>query len=314
MNTNDFRQEHAMEDFFAGNAMSSNVASAKAVARLAEYRPDPTTGKQKLGVSLKFGLVTLDQHIQMLKGCYYLVAARARTGKSAFGMQIADAAMRQFAGTDRVVVIFSAEMDAASLALREACAVEKVKYWDLARGVAQQDEYDRVQLRLEDMGNKGFWLDESSAPSIEHMLAQLTAIAESNTIGLVLFDYLELSGEFDRDEPKRIAKISRGLKSIAKKFDCPVLALGQLNRNIESNAGRQPNLSDLMYGGEREPDGIIIMHRPWLYDDTEPRELVNVYIVKHRHGPGGHVILKFVESTMRFDTATIERTPLNKEE
>lgn len=246
------------------------------------------------------------------------------THNTAMGMQIADNAMRQLQGTGKQVAIFSAEMDAASLTLREACAIERINYWDMVKGRLSQEQYDALALRLDEIAESGYWLDETPAPTIEHMIVQLEALAAGEKgIGMVLFDYLELAGDSERDEVKRIAKISRGLKAIAKRFDCPVLALGQLNRDIDRRAEKKPSLADLMYGGEREPDGIVILHRPDLYDDSTPkikdkdgkdRLIVEAHIVKHRHGPGGDVTLAFDPDTMRFDSAIRNRVPLNQED
>lgn len=313
------RQENALEDWFSSNAISSKVAAAKAKQRLRDYRPDPTTGKQKPGVLVRFGLVSIDNLMSMLRGCYYLVAARARTGKSAFAMQVAESAMKQLEGTGKKIAIFSAEMDAASLVGREACAAERVSYWHMVKGLLTPDQYDAVERRMDDIGESAFWLDETSSPTIEHMIEQLDALQQDKGgIGLVIFDYLELAGDYEREEVKRIAKISRGLKAIAKKFECPVLALGQLNRDIDRRTDKKPSLADLMYGGEREPDGIMVLHRPSLYDDTIKKqrigdkevELTECHVIKHRHGPGGIAHIAFEESTMRFFSAEVQRTNL----
>lgn len=301
-------REDELSNFFSGGVVGSRMVAAKGQAALEEYR------KQEPGTVLSFGLANLDAMIRMLRGNYYLVAARARTGKSALLMQVADHAMRQLQGTGRLVVIFSAEMDAASLALREACALERLSYWKMAIGQLAPDEYDRIRRRLETIAESGFWLDESSAPTLEHMAEQLAAITESGAaIGLVCFDYLELGGDFAADEARRLSKIGRGLKAIAKRFDCPVLALGQLNRNIERDKDKQLGLSDLAYGGEKEPDGIIILNRPWLLDDTKDPKWVDVAVVKHRQGAGGKCVLSFDQATMRFQNARVERIPLTQE-
>lgn len=314
MKTTELRQPHALEDFFATNPVSSKVVAGKGRARLGMYRPDPTTGQRPPGTMLKFGLKDIDSKMSLMKGCYYLVAARPRTGKTAFLMQVAYNAMRQLDGSGLTVVIFSAEMDAASLSLREACAIEKLSYWHMAQGTLTQAEYDRLDARLQNMGQHAFWLDESSSPSTEHMAAKLATMEEAGLqIGLVLFDYLELAGDTSGDEVRRIAAIGRGLKGLAKRFECPVLALGQMNREVEKTK-KKPGLSDLMYGGEREPDGILVLNRPWLLDDTQPRELVEATIVKHRHGPGGDCALYFDEETMRFESAEIRRIELNEEQ
>lgn len=298
-----------LEEWLSGNVVGSRVVATMAAAAASRYE------HQGPGTTIRFGIPDLDDMIVMLRGCYYLVAARARTGKSAWLMQVADTAMTQLAETNRVVVIFSAEMDASTLALREACAAEGLSYWRLVQGKLSQDQYQRIHRRLETLGEKRFFLDETSAPSLEHMASQLDALTASGVeIGLICFDYLQLAGEFDKNESQRINKISRGLKSLAKQFDCPVLALGQLNRDIERRKDGQPGLADLAYGGENDPDGVIIIHRPWLLDMTRPKEMVEVWVTKHRHGPSGYCVMAFDEQTMRFHPARLKRTELKLED
>jgi replicative DNA helicase len=85
-----------------------------------------------------------------------------------------------------------------------------------------------------------------------------------------------------------------------------VVTLSQLNRDIEGRSDKTPTMRDLMHGGEREPDRIIILLRPWLYDKAQPRELVNAYTVKNRNGPQGEAQLYFDEQSMRFSSARVE--------
>jgi replicative DNA helicase len=173
-------------------------------------------------------------------------------------------------------------------------------------------EREGVRDRLGALRNDRLLVNESSAPTLEHMLSQLQIVQEEyGKVAFVLFDYTELSGEFDRVESQRISKISRGLKAIAKKFNCPVLTLSQLNREIEGRSDRTPTMRDLMHGGEREPDCIMIFVRPWLYDKAEQREVVNAHIVKNRNGPLGDTVLLFHDEIMRFESARVVRSDLN---
>src|SRR5690606_25530434 len=164
----------------------------------------------------------------------------------------------------------------------------------------------RLDERLANMGSRRVYIDESPAPTLEHMIEQLNALVESGQqIAMVLFDYTELAGEYDRDESRRVNKISRGLAAIAKRFACPVLTLSQLNRDIEARADKTPAMRDLMHGGERDAACILILVRPWSYDKSAPRELINGHIVKNRFGKQGDVTLGFDETSLRFYSATV---------
>lgn len=288
--------------FFRENLQPSTFAAQRARERLAALR-DGVAGYTT-------HLRGLDQFVRLMPGQLVTVAARAGAGKTAFGMQLAYSVMQQIrqrkdAG---IICIFSAEMDGESLMLREACAIEQISFWRVQTGDCKPAEYDRLDKRLEKMDDRQLYIDESSAPTLEHMTAQLKALTdEGHSIALVLFDYTELAGEFDRDESKRVNKISRGLATIAKKFACPVVTLSQMNRDIESRAEKTPSMRDLMHGGERDASCIVILVRPWMYDKSAPRELVNAYVVKNRFGPQGETTLGFDETSLRFYSVKLEQ-------
>lgn len=291
--------------FFRENLQPSQFAAARARERLAALRRGL--------VGFRLELPSLDGLVRLQPGQLTTIAGRSGVGKTAFGMQLVYNVLRQMdARADPgVVCIFSAEMDGESLMLREACAVEKISFWRVQTNDCRAEEYDRIDKRLEQMGDKRVFVDESSAPTLEHMTAQLKALSDDGvTISLVLFDYTELAGEFDRDESKRVNKISRGLATLAKKFACPVVTLSQLNREIEGRQEKIPTMRDLMHGGERDASCILILVRPWVYDKLQPRELVNAHVVKNRFGPQGEAVLGFDETSLRFYSARLEHTPL----
>lgn len=294
-------QDVNADEFFRQNLTPIGVAAERARQRLRQMQ----AGKS----GYTSGLSALNDYVRLMPGQLMTIAARSGVGKTALGMQIVYAVLVQMEerNDDASLCIFSAEMDGESLMLREACAIERISYWHVQVGECSPADYRRLDARLAQMGNRRVYIDESPAPTLEHMLAQLSAMQESGRkIGLVLFDYTELAGEYDRDEGKRVNKISRGLASIAKRFACPVLTLSQLNRDIESRADKTPSMRDLMHGGERDAATILILVRPWLYDKASPKELVNAYVVKNRFGKQGEATLGFDETSLRFFSAAVE--------
>lgn len=264
-------------------------------------------------VGFKTHLEGLDTYVRLMPGQLLTIAGRSGSGKTAFGMQLVYNVAQQMTqrGDKGTICVFSAEMDGEALMLREACAVEGISYWRVQTGECKAEEYQRLDRRLTELGDKRVYIDESPAPTLEHITMQLKALADGGkTIALVLFDYTELAGEFDREESRRVNKITRGLATIAKKFDCPVVTLSQLNRDIEARADKTPNMRDLMHGGERDAACIVILVRPWVYDKERPKELVNAYVVKNRFGPQGEATLGFNETSLRFYGAQVQHRPL----
>lgn len=296
-------------EFFRENLVHSNIAASRARERLRYMQ------QGVMGYSTR--LKVLDEFVRLMPGQLTTVAGRSGSGKTAFGMQVVYSVLAQMEerGDPGVICIFSAEMDGESLMLREACAVEKISYWRVQTGDCSKAEYAKLDERLTYMGNRRVYIDESSAPTLEHMIEQLKAITdEGDKIAMVLFDYTELAGEYDRDESKRVNKISRGLAAIAKRFACPVLTLSQLNRDIEARADKTPSMRDLMHGGERDAACIVVLVRPWSYDKASPRELINCHVVKNRFGKQGDVTLGFDETSLRFYSATITQKDLTAPE
>lgn len=294
------------DSFFRQNLVHSHIAAKRARERL--------RGMQEKQVGYSTRLKVLDDYMRLMPGQLTTVAGRSGSGKTAFGMQVVFSVLAQMEerGDSSVICIFSAEMDGESLMLREACAIEKISYWRVQVGECSKGEYTRLDERLANMGSRRVYIDESPAPTLEHMIEQLKALVDSGqNIAMVLFDYTELAGEYDRDESRRVNKISRGLAAIAKSFACPVLTLSQLNRDIEARSDKTPSMRDLMHGGERDASCIAILVRPWSYDKSAPRELVNCYVVKNRFGKQGDATLGFDETSLRFYSANVTQYEFN---
>jgi replicative DNA helicase len=137
--------------------------------------------------------------------------------------------------------------------------------------------------------------------------------AESG-LALVVVDYLQLMRGSKRTENRtqEISEIARGLKSMAKELQVPVVALSQLNRGVESREEKRPVLSDIRESGsiEAEADIVMLLYRDAYYKAKEEQsdidynpenvEEAEVIIAKHRNGPTGKVILGFQPAFARY--------------
>lgn len=293
-------------DIFENVPMPAGVALQRARKRVGDYRK---------GNFFKTGIEPLDRTIRLIPGNLLLIGGRAGSGKTAMGMQIIRNVLKQQQrdGDRKPVLIFSAEMTADGLMEREASAAVNVPVAGLVSQSATAEEYDRMDGFLSgDSGQAEYldnlFIDESPAPSLQHMLNHLESFSN---LALCVFDYVELAGEYSTNQAERVSKITGGLKAIAKGRGIPVIALAQLNRDIEKRADKTIYQSDFMYGGERDADIALGLLRPSQYDLAQPRELVECHIVKYRNGPTGVVNMKFDERTMTFTGGNVIRTPLN---
>lgn len=302
-------KEEELSGFFANRVKTPSYAAGEARTELEQYK------RQEPGVIVRFGFKDLDQEMVMVRGGTYLVAGRPGGGKTAFMKQVCG----NVAATlpeERAIVILSAEMSAANLLHREACGREKLSYFKMIQGQLSEEEYARLDSRLQEMGKGRIYIDDTPAPTLEHMIDTLMEVEQvAGQVGFVAFDYLGLAGELDTgSEVRRIHKVSKGLAGIARRFNCPVLVLHQSNRGQEK--ADDIMMSHLMSGGEQEASGIIILDTP---EDT--LNCMNLHIVKNRHGPSGKMVsLYWNKEQMRFnnmagvgrnhlDTGTMELLP-----
>jgi replicative DNA helicase len=129
-------------------------------------------------------------------------------------------------------------------------------------------------------------------------------LAAQVPLKLLVVDYLQLMVQGDTsNRVDEVSKISRQLKLLAAELQCPVLALSQLNRAVETRINPIPKLSDLRDSGaiEQDADVVLFLHREELTDkETEKRGIAEVHVAKQRNGALGQIPLRFDGPTMRF--------------
>ena len=240
-------------------------------------------------------------------GDLIVLAARPSMGKTALALNIAEHVAVQ---EGLPVVIFSMEMGAAQLALRLVGSLGRIDQQHLRTGALKDDEWGRLTEAIEKLGTISMFIDESPGLSPSEVRARARRQArQCGKLGLIVVDYLQLmSGSGGSSEENRatvIGEISRGLKGLAKELQCPVIALSQLNRSVETRTDKRPMMSDLRESGaiEQDADVIMFIYRDEYYTKEACKEpgVAEVIIGKQRNGPTGTVKLTFLKPLTKFD-------------
>jgi replicative DNA helicase len=157
------------------------------------------------------------------------------------------------------------------------------------------------------LGDTKLFIDDTPALTPTEVRARCRRLArEYGQLGLVVLDYLQLMqvGGPSESRVNEISEISRSLKALAKEMNVPVIALSQLNRNLEQRPNKRPMPSDLRESGaiEQDADLIVFIYRDEVYNPESPdKGSAEIIIAKQRNGPVGTVRLTFRGQFTRFD-------------
>lgn len=229
-------------------------------------------------------------------GRVYVVGARTGVGKTLVAINLAVAAAH---GGSRVA-LFTLEMNRDEIGDRIVAGVAGINLERLQNH--QLTELDRHKLaqRVEQYGGDPMTIDDSAKNTISAIRASCRDLTRATPpLGLVVVDYMQLIDPADRKAPRQeqVSAISRDLKVMAKELRVPVVALSQLNREVESRPDKTPRLSDLRESGSLEMDADVVM---LLHRKEDHAGTLTVLIAKNRSGPAGvEVDLDWAPSTAR---------------
>lgn len=233
-----------------------------------------------------------------------LIAARPSMGKTAFVLNIAETvAIKNNVST----AIFSLEMSRVQLAKRLISMNSKVDSQHIRVGNLADEEWGKLTESTILLGESSLVIDDTPGISIAQLRSKCRKLKLENNLGLVIIDYLQLmSGSGNRKNESRqqeISDISRSLKALAREIDCPVIALSQLSRAVESREDKRPMLSDLRESGAIEQDADVVMfiyRDEYYHKDSEEKGVTEIIIGKQRNGPTCTIKLKWLAEYTKF--------------
>ena len=202
-------------------------------------------------------------------GNLIILAARPSMGKSALMANFCENAALE---GEKAVALFSLEMSESELAQRFIASQASIKGDDLRKGNVPNSRWPKIMHSSARLAGSPLYIDDSSDLSVLDVRAKARRLLQQHAdgLGLIVIDYLQLmraAGRVD-NRVEQIGQISRGLKTLARELEVPVIALSQLNRGVEQRTDKRPVLSDL-----RESGCLVGETRVYLPDAGEYRRI-----------------------------------------
>ena len=250
------------------------------------------------------GYEDLDQLLSGLQDeSLVIVGARPAMGKTSFVLGIA-----AHVGIQRELptVVFSLEMSQLEVCQRILCSEARVDVTSIRNGDLTTDDWSRINRGVGKLGDAQIWIDDNPTTSVMEIRAKARRLkSRVGNLGVVIVDYIQLMTGRSTAESRQVevSEISRGLKIMARELGCPVIAVSQLSRGLESRQDKRPMLSDLRESGsiEQDADVVIFLYRDEVYNQDSPDVgMAEVIIQKHRNGPTGTVRLAWLPRYTRF--------------
>ena len=240
-----------------------------------------------------------------------IVAARPSMGKTAFTLNVACHVATRL---QKPIMFFSLEMGAEQLVQRLIGSEARIDISNIRRGFIQRHEWSKLAEAAGRLSEAPFFIDETPSITVAELRNKCRRQMHESGISAVVVDYLQLmqGPEGYDNKATEVGEISKGLKTIARELNIPVIALSQLNRGVESRTDKRPMMSDLRESGaiEQDADVIAFLYREEYYaKDKTPEDklgIAEIIVAKHRNGPTGTIELRFFSNITRFDN--LDRT------
>lgn len=303
----------------AGDAQSLAELLTEEISRL-----EALEGKGFSGVPT--GYHELDEKLSGLhKGEMVIIAARPSMGKTALALNIAEQiALGGGAAGDRAkrervpVAFFSLEMSKEAVTSRLLSARSGVDSHKMRTGAFNEADFQKLIRAAGELGEAPIYIDDTPNLTVLGLRARARRLVRRHDVRCIVVDYLQLLSSPTAARESRqveVSEISRGIKSLARELDLPVVCLAQLNRGATQREGNTPRLSDLRESGsiEQDADVVILLHREayyhigdaeWESENEDKKDQADLIIAKQRNGPTGTVHLRWDRATTRFKNDT----------
>ena len=269
-----------------------------------------------------------------------ILAGRPGMGKTALGTNMAFHAAKQYmrdieSGAEypsgAPVLFFSLEMAAQQLSGRILSEQTELEVWKIRNGRFSDQEWEKFVTSMQELSTLPLYIDDTGGISIAQIAARARRLKREKNIGLIIIDYLQLVEPSRRHDNRvqEITEVTKGLKTLAKELNVPVLALSQLSRGVDARDDKRPVLSDLRESGSIEQDADVVMfvfreeyylktrepdpgtpdHAKWMEKLERATNRAEVLVEKHRHGATRAIDLMFEGQFTRFSNLAEDVQP-----
>jgi len=246
------------------------------------------------------GFYDLDKSLKgLISGHVTIIGARPGVGKTTLALNILENLVTKYRSP---VMFFSLEMPATEVANKLICQRAQVSMQKLSDGSLNGEEFQRINVAYHALKEQIIIIDDQPSILIDQFKARCIRSKRIYGIKAVFIDYVQLMRSNRKGTDQRhleIGDISRRLKETAKELEIPIIALAQLNREVDKRTDKRPYLSDLRESGslEADADEILLLHRPDMLDPYDQPGVIHLHIAKNRFGPTGIIKLAFSKET-----------------
>lgn len=233
------------------------------------------------------------------KSDLYIIGARPSIGKTALLVNLALSAGIPCG-------IISAEQPSIQMAMRMLSVQGRISASKIRSADLEEEDWRAMTVTAGELNDKVIRLNDQPSPTIAEVARQARAWVHQYSIEALYVDYAQRLSPMDKKLPRheQVAQVVMGLKELARELDIPVVALAQVNRNVEARSDKRPGLADLKDSGaiEQEADNVMSLYRDEVYNKDSPdKGIAEIEIMKNRHGPTGHVKVVWRGEYMRFE-------------
>lgn len=275
----------------ADNARSAGKSKA---TKAADILPNAIEllGDKTAGIRTGFRNIDIATNGGLKEGQFAVIGARPSVGKTSFACNMAANMAKQ----GKTVLYFTLEMSKEDVLGRMVLTEA-----ERTRGQVFAGKTDAItEKAMPNIEKWNLFLDDTTAPTVGQIATSAYQVKQrEGKLDCIFVDYMGLIESLKKNSRSRqeeVSEVSRALKLLAREIKCPVVALCQLNRGVETRATKEPVLSDLRESGsiEQDTDIVVLLHRPWVHDKNADPTEAQYNIAKNRNGATGTVNLRYI--------------------